>query len=82
MPVEQGMVEMAARAAFRAVWHAEPNECERKLWEPIVRAVIAAMREPTPAIVIAIDNGGRVDGGARHWRAAIDAALADTGGTR
>jgi hypothetical protein len=43
----------------------------------LATAAITAMREPTDAMVNALDDGDEDHGLEHGWRAAIDAALAD-----
>lgn len=72
------MVERATKAVEHARIDCHGTD------EEIARAVIATMREPTPAMTMAgdedidfhWDHGGMDDGaGADAWRAMIDAAL-------
>lgn len=69
------MIERVARALFIEYGH-EPEEwCEahRVHYIAVARAAIAAMREPTEAMVDASGMGSQLTSG--MWSAMIDAAL-------
>lgn len=97
--MSEGMVEKCARAAYEKSVHLDPSiddpewdalpEREREYWRHIQRAAIAAMREPTEAM-ISSGRGRNVDTGYRgsgafvgdeevreNWIELIDTILAE-----
>jgi len=79
---EQSMIERVARAMARANYPAASDNDIDEMWEGWVmeaRAAIAAMREPTPAMV---KDGEACDGtisAKEIWQTMIDAALQERG---